>query len=143
MPSFTSQLPNLVQSGPILELFLSIPDELRDVLEKNKEPIPKPVKLMAMIDTGATGTVIAQDIIDRLSINPISTRLMNTPSSENVQCYTYQTLLTIPQNKIRINAEIIAAPLKGQHIKCLIGRDILQYCVFTYIGYINQFTLST
>ena len=36
----------------------------------------------------------------------------------------------------------IEAPLGGQHIECLIGRDVLKHGVLTYIGYINQFTLS-
>jgi hypothetical protein len=29
-----------------------------------------------------------------------------------------------------------------QNIECLIGRDILENAVLTYIGYINQFTIS-
>lgn len=34
------------------------------------------------------------------------------------------------------------APLKGQHIQCLVGRDVLQHGVFIYTGYDNSFTLS-
>ena len=33
-------------------------------------------------------------------------------------------------------------PLGGQHIQCLVGRDVLAHGVLTYIGYINQFTLG-
>lgn len=142
MPSTTSQQANLVQTGPVLDLFLGVSDDLRAVLEKNDKNVPKPIKIMAMIDTGATGTVISKKIIEKLSINPISTIKISTPSNENVDCYTYPVILTMPQHKIRIPQEVIAAPLKGQHIQCLIGRDILQHCVLTYIGYINQFTLS-
>ncbi len=40
------------------------------------------------------------------------------------------------------NAVAIEAPLAGQHIQCLIGRDILQHGVLIYVGYMNQFTLS-
>ena len=49
--------------------------------------------------------------------------------------------LVFPHNVV---AEVAAieAPLEGQAIQCLIGRDVLSHGVFVYTGYINQFTLS-
>jgi hypothetical protein len=37
---------------------------------------------------------------------------------------------------------VIEAPLAGQHIQGLIGRDVLAQSVLVYIGYTNQFTVS-
>lgn len=45
-------------------------------------------------------------------------------------------------NNVLIETTVIAAPLQGQHIQCLIGRDVLRHGVLIYIGYIDSFTLS-
>ncbi len=49
--------------------------------------------------------------------------------------------LIFPNNVI-VEALAIEAPLRGQHIQSLVGRDVLAHGVFVYTGYINQFTLS-
>ncbi len=94
-----------------------------------------------MIDTGATGTVISEDIVQQLKLNPVGITFINTPSSTNVQCYEYLIRLLFPNNVVT-ESVVIAAPLQGQHIQCLIGRDILRHGVLVYIGYTNTFTLS-
>ena len=94
-----------------------------------------------MIDTGATATVVREDIVKQLSLHPVGITLINTPSSTNVQCYEYLVRLLFPNNVV-VETVVIAAPLQGQHIQCLIGRDVLKHGVFIYTGYINTFTLS-
>ena len=50
--------------------------------------------------------------------------------------------LLFPNHGIAYEGVITAAPLKGQNIDCLIGRDILSKGILIYIGYDNSFTLS-
>jgi len=96
-----------------------------------------------MIDTGATGTVVKEGIPAQLGINPIGTTLINTPSSMGVSCNQFDVQIIFPYNNINIPSIVITeAPLQGQHIQCLIGRDILQHGVLIYNGYDNSFTLS-
>ena len=45
-------------------------------------------------------------------------------------------------NNILAETPILEAPLQGQHIQCLIGRDVLADGVFFYIGSSNLFSLS-
>ena len=45
-------------------------------------------------------------------------------------------------NNVVVETVVIAAPLQGQHIQCLIGRDVLRHGVFIYTGYTETFTLS-
>jgi hypothetical protein len=45
-------------------------------------------------------------------------------------------------NNVVGEAVVIEAPLAGQHIQGLIGRDVLAQSVLVYIGYTNQFTVS-
>jgi len=54
----------------------------------------KAIKLLAMIDTGATGTVISEGLASKLEINPVGTTLINTPSSTNVNCFQFDVQLS-------------------------------------------------
>jgi len=141
MPSFTTQVPNLRETGPVVQVRLTIGSALEDFLKKANQNLPPPIQVPAMIDTGATGTVVREDIVNQLNLHPIGVTLINTPSSTNVQCYEYLMRLLFPNNVI-VETVVIAAPLQGQNILCLIGRDVLQHGVFIYTGYVNTFTLS-
>lgn len=144
MPSFSAQLANLQQAGPIAEVLIAPPHQLVQVLKAKGQPVPQPVKAVAMIDTGASGTVITPAIASALGIQPVGVTNMSTPSTTTpVQSRVFNVDLTFLTNSVNLTGIVaIEAPLGGQHIQCLIGRDILQNAVLVYIGYINQFTLS-
>lgn len=99
---------------------------------------------MAMVDTGASGTVIAPSVLAQLGVQPVGATSMSTPSTTApVQARLFNVDLTFLTNSVMVPGVVaIEAPLGGQHIQCLIGRDILQHGVLIYIGYVNQFTLS-
>jgi len=141
MPSFTTQLPNLLALGPIVDMRIWIGTPVEETLKKNGVNLPEPILLKGMIDTGATGTVIHPDVPKKLGLQPVGVVSINTPSTENVLCYQYMVRLVSPSNVI-VEAIAVEAPLKGQHIQCLVGRDVLAHGVLVYMGYINQFTLS-
>lgn len=142
MPSFTTQIPNLQQIGPVIEVLLSPPKNLIDILKVKKEEVPQPVRLHAMIDTGATNSVVNPAVIKALKINPIGVTKINTPSSVGVECYQYKAGIIFPNNVFVETSELIEAPLQGQHIQCLIGRDILKHGVLIYNGYMRTVTFS-
>jgi len=141
MSSFTHRIQNLNQIGPVIEVVI-MPSAIFLQKVKTKEPYAKNVKLLAMIDTGATGTVISEGVSSILGINPIGKTLINTPSSTNVNCNQFDVQILFPNNAGIASIVITEAPLKGQHIQCLIGRDILRFGVFIYNGCDDSFTLS-
>lgn len=69
MPSFTTQVPNLQDVGPVVEVRLVIGSKIEEILRRNKESVRTPVQALAMIDTGATGTVVRADLVEVLSSN--------------------------------------------------------------------------
>ena len=141
MPSFTQRITNLQQVGPVIEVVLTPSVAF---LQANNFSLAtaNSVRVLAMIDTGATGTVISQGLAKQLNINPVGTMLMHTPSSTNVLCYQFDVQIVFPNN-VNVPSIIVSeAPLQGQHIQCLIGRDLLQHAVLIYTGYDNSFTLS-
>jgi predicted aspartyl protease len=122
-----------------MRIWLGTPVE--EARKKSGVKLPDPVAVKAMIDTGATGSVVQPAVVKQLGLQPIGVVNISTPSSESVPCYQYSVRLIFPNNVIA-EAIAIEAPLRGQQIQCLVGRDVLAHGVFVYTGYINQFTLS-
>jgi len=125
----------------VVDLQLAVAAAAEAALRARSETIPSPVAVSAMIDTGATGTVLQAGLPQRLGLNPVGSVLINTPGSTNLACYKYLVRMIFPKN-VTVEATVIEAPLQGQHIQCLIGRDVLSLGVLIYIGYTNTFTLS-
>jgi predicted aspartyl protease len=141
MPSFTQRIPNLEQVGPVIEMMITPSLAFMHAMNCNLASA-KSIRVLAMIDTGASGTVISQGLAAQLGIKPVGTISIHTPSSTNVNCYQYDMQMLFPNN-VNISSIIITeAPLQGQHIQCLIGRDVLRHGVLIYTGYDNSFTLS-
>jgi predicted aspartyl protease len=114
---------------------------VEEALRKVGAKPPDPIRVKGMIDTGATGSVIQPALAKELALQPVGLVTITTPSSENVPCLQYIVRFVFP-NKVIFEALAIEAPLRGQQIQCLIGRDVLAHGVLVYTGYINQFTLS-
>lgn len=135
MPHISSQSSNLETVGPLLDILIS-PGKSVPIT-----PPPSPYKAVALVDTGATCTVIKTGIATDLGLKPIGITHVNTPSSSNHLCYEYAIRIAFPNHAV-VDQVVIEAPLKNQPIECLIGRDILQHGVLVYIGPQNSFTLS-
>lgn len=125
----------------MVEIRLAVGAALESALKKVNQNVPAPLAAVALIDTGASGTVLQQGIASKLGLHPVGVTLINTPSSTNVRCYQYEVRLIFPNNVIA-QTTAIEAPLQGQNIQCLIGRDVLAHGVLVYIGYVNSFSLS-
>ena len=142
MPSVTVPSENLENEGPILDVHFLISSDLEKKYTEENKKIPAPVIIKALIDTGASACVIQKEIPEKLGLEPIGVMNINTPSSKDHQCYSYFMRMVIPAQGLIYEGPFIAAPLEGQEISCLIGRDVLKSGILIYIGYANQFTLS-
>ena len=141
MPSFTIAGTNLQGAGPVVEVRITVNREIETALREAGEAVPTPMLVPAMIDTGASCTVLREGLAQDLGLQPTGTRTIHTASDTNVRCYEYLVRLLFP-NDILFETDVIEAPLKGQHVDCLIGRDVLSNGILVYIGTDNLFTLS-
>ena len=148
MPSFMLRVPNLASSGPIISVKVSAPKVVKEFLTKINYPIPEPVKINALIDTGATCTCISQRIVAKeLHLLSRGIAIVQT-AGHSIRAGVFDVCLDMTPafNKIRITSDpltVIALPLTGQpNIDCLIGRNVLRNGLFLYVGYANMFSLS-
>lgn len=138
MPIFNAESPNLEGDGPLIEVTFGLVRAAAVHLEAGTAP--NPVRATALIDTGASATVVKTDLLDPLGLHPVGEVPVNTPTGHHVPCLIYAVQLTLPQGTIEVT--VIEAPLEGQNIQALIGRDVLKHALLIYQGPSSQFTLS-
>ena len=106
---------------------------------------PEPVTVQAVIDTGARKTYIKKGVLDPLNIHPIGIGAANTASHHHVICPIYAIRLIFPNGPAVDPISVFEGPedgLFGDTTQALIGRDVLRYGLFIYMGTEGLFTLS-
>jgi hypothetical protein len=141
VPSFTIPSTDLQRLGPTLSIRIGVVAELEATLRAAGGSPPPPLSITAIVDTGAHRTVIQQNLAVQLGLQPISLTSVNTASSAYVLCPEYDVRLLFPRDVVR-ELPVLEAPLPGQNVQCLIGRDILSRAVLVYLGETNLFSLS-
>jgi predicted aspartyl protease len=105
--------------------------------------LPKPVRLLALIDTGATRTVFQSGVAASLNLNPVGLSTIATPSSSGVTCPEFFVQLLFPALRaVTTDITAIEVPMQGQPVQMLIGRDVLARAVFVYNGVAGHYSLS-
>jgi aspartyl protease len=144
MPHLT--LP-LSPEGCVVGLYVGVSAPRAEALAKASLPVPQAVQMRALIDTGATGTVIHAPLVKPLGLTPTGTVPVHTPSTAGkaLPCLQYDVLLAIfhPKGSLVLGTmPVIAADLTGTGTEGLIGRDVLGGCLFIYDGVASQFSLA-
>ena len=144
MPHFTL---GLTSEGPVIDLVVMASQPRADALKSAGLPIPTPVALRCLIDTGASGTCFDAAAIAPLGLSPTGTTPISTPSTGAVphQCESYDVsvLFYHPDNSRYFGTlPVIAIDFSAQRIDGLIGRDILASCLFVYDGGAQSFAIA-
>jgi hypothetical protein len=147
VPFFSAQLSNLQTLGPIVDVQLSPGWQALQAMQSTGTPLPVPITVAAMMDTGAAASVVQAGLAQQLGLQPIGAQLINTASTQGVLCYQYVIHMTLPTTghtslPIHFELPFLEAPLKAQRIQCLLGRDFLAHGVFVYSGPTNTFLFS-
>jgi predicted aspartyl protease len=131
----------------MVDLFIGVSGPRSAALQSAGIAVPQPVTVRAMIDTGASCTVIDPTSIQSLGLVPTGTVPIHTPSTAGtaIHCSQYDVMLAIYHPKFSLvvgTAPIITSDLLSQGFHALIGRDVLSRCLFIYDGAAAQFTLA-
>jgi predicted aspartyl protease len=81
-------------------------------------------KFVSIWDTGATGTVISQKVIDECGLKPISLARVNTASQKDVLTTVYFVSIMLPNKIIIPQLRVIKGSIAGG-ADVLIGMDII------------------
>lgn len=129
----------LVNTGPLLNVEVSIPKELADILTEQEKVLPSPKTGFALIDTGATRSGVDKTIITQLGVQPVGITETLTAGGK-VEQNLFPAHFRFPGEGIEIDfSSVLGVDLKGheingQPIVVLLGRDILSRFILIYNG---------
>lgn len=147
MPYLTGPI---VPSGAVIDVLVGVSQPRRLLFAKHHFPIPEPVAVRAMIDTGASISGFQPGVFQSLDLTAVSTGLILTPSTlpdAPHECELFDVSLSLIAAGVAHpfpDSRVMAADcwLEGEGIDALIGRDILDRCFFQYVGLERKFTLA-
>lgn len=153
----------LHQRGPVLQVEVSILDDLAEELQERGEEIPAPASGFALIDTGATTSAIDQSVVEYLEMQPVDTAEIGTAGGRR-EMGVYGAQFSFPGSQIRDigSQQILGVDLEGHtlgtifrggpptenregqeaELVALIGRDILAHTILFYNGPKGMLTLG-
>jgi len=103
-------------------------------------PIPKPITRNALIDTGASASVVDLSVISTLQTSPVGVTAVSTTAGP-VQQNLFPIRFVFPRLVIDVSA-VVGADLRPFGIVALIGRDILSLFLMIYDGLGGMITLA-
>lgn len=148
MPIFSAQVTDLQDVGPIIDIRVAPSSAALDAMRKASQQLPVPYRVAALIDTGASHSVINHDVVTALNLTPVGQTSINTASCSAHPCYTYAVTFLMPTPDgglllpVRFETTVFGAPLAGQNIQCLLGRDFLKKGMLVYNGAKDTFNLA-
>jgi hypothetical protein len=134
------QQPSLDAEGPVVRLKLSPCRSAQEARRRMGKTIHTPIEVDALIDTGASHSVLQDNLLEPLGVLPVGLVLLNTTIDESVRCYEF--FLQAELGPLRFAAVFLGAPLPASHFQAIIGRDVLDNFTMLYDGPNKRFTLT-
>lgn len=137
----------ITSDGAIIELVVCVSEPRRQALQNAGKPIPAPVVIRALIDSGATSTNMVASVIQPLGLSASGTVQVITPSTGlapvTVDQYDVSILIVHPEmGKFFDTVPILECQTLSSDFHALLGRDLLNYCSFFYDGPGQFFSLA-
>jgi len=89
MATFTLSHQDLEIQGPLVDVDIWLPQQLRDALSSKGLPIPPPFRVQGLIDTGASSCCITPEVIKALGAIPVGEDPITTASHAAVTAERY------------------------------------------------------
>jgi hypothetical protein len=138
----------ITQGGPLLQFIVAVSGPRAAALRSANQPVPAPIPVTGLIDTGASCSSIDTSVLTQLGIPTTGTAPVHTPSTKAGAPYVanlYDIGLTLVHPLITRTfpaVPVMESQLIHQGIQALIGRDILSFCLFSYDGSGENFCLA-
>jgi gag-polyprotein putative aspartyl protease len=133
---------------PVLTLFVAASAPRASAPAAEGAPA-RPVEARALIDTGASRTVVERSVLRQLDLDPIDEELVHTASSgatpRAAGVYTVQLFVAgAPQGLIDADLRVVEAEdlRVALGVEVLLGQDVLRRCLLIQNGPDGQFTLA-
>jgi hypothetical protein len=132
---------------PVVELYASVSRPMATAMESAGEMPPRPVVIRALVDTGASRSLVQSSIPRSLELDPVGIDYLNTASTGGtpIACPVYSINLFfagVPNGTLDSDLRVVEIEdLSGLGVDMLLGRDVLDRCLLVYTGPESRFTL--
>ena len=145
MPSLTLAF---APEGPILQILVYASAPRRAALKAAGMPIPKPISINVLVDTGASSTCVDSSQLAKLGIPPSGLIDVHTPStgSTPVQLSQFDVDLGVVLDNGKFHListlPVIESNFVSPGVDGLLGRDVLSQGILIFNGSAKTFTLA-
>lgn len=145
MPSVTLAVDHA--GRPVIDLYVGLSAATRETLYPSGS-FPPPRRVRALVDTGASHTVVSGHRLNALGLDPVGQIKVHSATTEGelVEVPVYSVCLSLAGDKTGVLAdplEVVAAgDLSGLGVQALLGRDVLSRCLLFYHGPGRTITLT-
>jgi hypothetical protein len=134
--------------GAVIEVLVGVSWPRRDNLLRMGLPLPTRGRVRVQIDTGASFSAIDAAILATLGIGPTDVRDVMTPSVTGTPTpfRFFPVSLGMENGGIEMFVgdvevmECVFSPV--ENVRGLLGRDVLQHCLFVYDGQHKTFSIA-
>jgi hypothetical protein len=131
---------DLQQNGPLLQVAIHPTQAIRDIFAKEGKTY-QPATVAALIDTGASNSMIDRAIPKDLGINTVGQTTLDSATHKDVPSELFDLTFVIIAGFVK-DVRCLEADFDGRPFRAIIGRDILASCLLVYTGWTNTYTLS-
>jgi hypothetical protein len=133
---------SLTRDGAAIDLLIGLPDSAM-VAMGARPPIP----LRGLIDTGAGATAVSRHLLHRLGLPPRDSIEIRCPFGPPQTTNRFWIKIAFVSGGTVVEfGEILVLAAdcfdEGEEHQVLIGRDVLNYCNFQYLGPDKKFTFA-
>jgi hypothetical protein len=147
MPYITARL---TEFGPVVNVLIGVTEPRRKLLEKHGMQVPTRVVAQALVDTGASISLVAPDVPQQLGLHPTGKTSLLTASTGHQphHCDEYDVGVTLQHPDAGIElmfgyvavAAIVFHPIEPYRF--IIGRNLLADCLLVYDGRGGTFSFA-
>ena len=148
MPYLTAKL---TEFGPLVNVLIGVTEARRQLLVKHNLAVPERVSALALIDTGASISLIFSRYFPQTGAAPHRRKLTTLTASSGQKphsCNEYDVSITLrhPEAGIELLFPYVAVAEMVFHslepYRVVIGRDLLADCLLVYDGQNGTFTFA-
>jgi Aspartyl protease len=145
MPHLTLPVDSI--RGPMISLFMGVSVPRGQALKNAGQPVPVPIVVDFLVDTGASCTVIDQATLAPLGLVATGSTHVVTPTTGGKpelrdQFDVVLMLYHADNSRVFQSLPVISTDLSAQKIGGLLGRDVLEKCLLVYDGSKQSFCLA-
>jgi hypothetical protein len=138
----------ITSDGPTLPVMIGLPSQMMASLQAMGQPISAPLQVRGVIDTGTDVTAVSANLLRQLGVTSAASGTTNTVTGP-VRVNLYEISLSVPASTppasfLVVRPDLIVMELTAvlPDVDLLLGRDILDECLFFYDGPARQFLLA-